>query len=644
MKISRKPLYGHEPLDLKQKIKIAAFVISLGMVILICRLAYLQLIKGEEFQKKSENNSIRFRQIKPLRGLIRDRNGVVLVDNKPSFDIVFMPSKKKGSELSVEKLKELYKNKLLDFTFDTALLKNVPPYIPVRLEKNVSMDKVALVETNALDLPGIYIDVTPIRLYLDGEILAPIIGYTGEVSKEDIAKSNGLYAYGDVLGKHGLEKFFDAYLRGRRGAELVEVNAFGREIKNLGKIEPLSGYNITLTIDADLQKAAWDALQGRPGAAVVLDPKDGAVLAMVSSPSFDPNLFDSGISSEQWNKLQTNPWSPLSNKAIAGQYPPGSTYKLIIAAAALEEGVISPDTKILCTGSFALGNRTYRCWNKRGHGYIDLHKAIVGSCDVYFYTLGKMLGVDKIAQYAKRFGLGDVTGIDLPNEKNGLVPTKEWKFKKKKEAWQMGETISISIGQGYNLTTPLQLAMAFAAFANGGIVWKPYLVKRIESPDGKIYREFFPEKKGELKLSSRTLEVLNGALWGVVNEPGGTGRAAQIPGWDVCGKTGTSQVVGLPQNERARRAKFIGAFHKDHALFACYAPMKSPEVAVAVIMENAGGGGAVAAPVARRILSAYMESKNKDREHKNETKGNEETATVREPSGAANFARQVKNP
>ncbi|HON59185.1 MAG TPA: penicillin-binding protein 2 [Smithella sp.] len=631
MKIGRKPLYGHEPLDLKQKIKIAAFVISLGMVILVFRLAYLQLIKGEEFQKKSENNSIRFRQIKPLRGLIRDRNGVVLVDNKPSFDIVFMPSKKKGSDVSVEKLRELYKNKSLEFSFDTALLKNVPPYIPVRLEKNVSLDKVALIETNALDLPGIYIDVTPIRLYLDGEILAPIIGYTGEVSKEDIAKSNGAYSYGDILGKHGLEKFFDAYLRGRRGAELVEVNAFGREIKNLGKIEPLSGYNITLTIDADLQKAAWEALQGRPGAAVVLDPKDGAVLAMVSSPSFDPNLFDSGISSEQWNKLQTNPWSPLSNKAIAGQYPPGSTYKLIIAAAALEEGVISPDTKILCNGSFTLGNRIYRCWNKRGHGYIDLHQAIVGSCDVYFYTLGKMLGVDKIAQYARRFGLGDVTGIDLPNEKAGLVPTKEWKFKKRKEAWQMGETISISIGQGYNLTTPLQLAMAFAAFANGGTVWKPYLVKRIESPDGKIYREFSPEKRGELKLSPRTLEVLNSALCGVVNEPGGTGRAAQIPGWDVCGKTGTSQVVGLPQNEKARRAKFIGAFHKDHALFSCYAPMKNPEVAVAVIMENAGGGGAVAAPVARRILSAYMDGKKRDRERRSENKVIEEDAAVREP-------------
>jgi penicillin-binding protein 2 len=475
------------------------------------------------------------------------------------------------------------------------------------------MEKVALVETNALNLPGIYIDVSPIRLYLDGEILAPVIGYTGEISKEDIEKSNDKYTYGEVLGKHGLEKYFDDYIRGRSGAELVEVNVHGKEIRNLGMNKPVSGYNMTLTIDADLQKAAWQALEGKAGSAVVLDTRDGSVLAMVSSPSFDPNLFNNGISNDQWNELQNNPFAPLSNKAISGQYPPGSTYKLIVAAAALEEGVITPDTKVLCKGSFTLGNRTYRCWNKHGHGYVDLHRAIVESCDVYFYTVGKMLGVDKIAQYAKLFGLGEVAGIDLPGEKSGLVPTKEWKLKRRKSAWQLGETISISIGQGFNLITPLQLANAFAAFANGGTLWKPYLVKYIESTDGKIYKEFLPEKKGEVKLSPKTIEILNGALWGVVNEPGGTGHAASIPGIDVCGKTGTSQVLGLPADEKARRRKVLGAFQKDHALFACFAPLRNPEIAVAVVLENAGGGGAVAAPVARRILSAYFEGKKKDK-------------------------------
>ena len=613
MEKKRDLLNVQAPAEFKRKIGIAVALFLIAVCVLVMRLGYLQIIKGSEFKKKSENNSIRFRQIKPLRGLIMDRNGVVLVDNRPSFDVLYVPTKNKGNDLSVEKLKELYKSRLLDFSYDPSAIEDAKLYLPIKLEKNVSMEKVALVETNALNLPGIYIDVSPVRLYLDGEILAPVIGYTGEISKEDIEKSNDKYAYGDVLGKHGLEKFFDAYIRGRRGAELVEVNVHGKEIKNLGKIDPASGYNMVLTIDSDLQKAAWQALEGRAGSAVVLDTRDGSVLAMVSSPSFDPNLFNSGISNEQWNELQNNPFAPLSNKAISGQYPPGSTYKLIVAAAALEEGIITPDTKVLCKGSFTLGNRTYRCWNKHGHGYVDLHKAIVESCDVYFYTVGKMLGVDTIAKYARLFGLGEVAGIDLPGEKSGLVPTKDWKLKKKKTAWQMGETISISIGQGFNLLTPLQLANAFSAFANGGTLWRPYLVKYIESTDGKIYKEFLPEKKGELKLSPKTVEILNSALWGVVNEPGGTGHAASLPGIDVCGKTGTSQVLGLPADEKARRARRLSAFQKDHALFACFAPLKNPEIAVAVILENAGGGGAVAAPVARRILSAYFEGKKKDK-------------------------------
>jgi penicillin-binding protein 2 len=606
-------LNGQEPAEFRQKLKIVVILLLIAISILLTRLGYLQIIRGAEFKQKSDNNSVRYRNIKPLRGLIMDRNGFVLVDNRPSFDVLFIPNKKKGNELSIEKLKNLYKSKSLEFSSDQSIPETAKPYSPVKLEKNVSMEKVALVETNALNLPGIYIDVSPIRLYLNGEMLAPVIGYTGEISKEDLENSNDKYAYGDVLGKHGLEKFFDAYIRGYRGAELVEVNVYGKEIKNLGKKDPVSGYNMVLTIDADLQKAAWEAFEGKAGSAVVLDPRNGEVLAMVSSPSFDPNLFYEGISSDEWNQLQNNPFAPLSNKAISGQYPPGSTYKLIVAAAALEEGIITPDTKVLCKGSFTLGNRTYRCWNKHGHGYVNLHQAIVESCDVYFYTIGKMLGVDKIAQYAKRFGLGELAGIDLPNEKKGLVPTKEWKLKRRKDVWHMGETISISIGQGFNLVTTLQLANAFGAFANGGTLWRPYLVKRIESTDGKIYKEFLPEKKGELKLSPKTVEILNNALWGVVNEPGGTGHNAKLPGIEVCGKTGTSQVLGLPEDEKARRRKILGAFQKDHALFACYAPSRNSEVAVAVILENAGGGGAVAAPVARKILSAYFEGKRKNK-------------------------------
>ena len=606
-------LNRQEPIDFRERIRIVVVFVLAAITILMVRLAYLQIVRGDDFKKKSENNSVRFRQVKPLRGLIMDRNGFVLVDNKPSFDVIYIPNRNKANELSVERLKQLYENRALAFPYDQALLKNARPYLPVKLDKNVTMEKIALVETNALNLPGIYIDVSPIRLYLDGEILAPVIGYTGEVSRKEIEQSAGKYGYGDVSGKHGLERFFDAFIRGQRGAELVEVNAYGKEIKNMGRIDPVAGYNMVLTIDADLQKAAWNAVQGKAGSVVVMDPRNGAVLAMVSSPSFDPNLFYEGISGEQWSQLQNNPFAPLSNKAIAGQYPPGSTYKLIVAAAALEEGIITPDTRVFCNGAFTLGNRTYRFWRKGGHGSVNLHQAMVGSCDVYFYTIGKMLGVDKIAEYARRFGLGEVAQIDLPNEKKGLVPTKEWKLERKREAWQMGETISISIGQGYNLVTTIQLANAFGAFANGGTLWRPYLVRQIQTTDGRIYKEFLPMKKGELNLSARTIEILNDALKGVVNDPGGTGANAKLSGVEVCGKTGTSQVLGLPENEKARRRKILGAFQKDHALFASYAPSKNPEIVVAVILENAGGGGAVAAPVARKILSAYFEGKKKNK-------------------------------
>ena len=602
---------GPEPADFRQKLKIVIALLLIIFSVLLVRLWYLQVIKGEELRQRSENNSVRFRKIKPLRGLIMDRNGLVLVDNRPSFDVLYMPHKGKDHEAVIEILKNIYKSRSLELSYDQPFPQNVKLYQPVKLEKNVSMEKVAIVETNALSLPGVYVDVSPVRLYLDGEIMASVIGYTGEISKEELEKTNDEHASGDILGKQGVEKYFDAYIRGRRGAELVEVNVHEKEIKNLGRIDPISGYNVVLTIDADLQKAAWQAFAGKPGAAVALDTRDCSVLAIVSSPAFDPNLFNSGISYELWDKMQNNPLNPLSNKAISGQYPPGSTYKLIVAAAALEEGIITPEQKIFCNGSFELGNRTYRCWQKKGHGYVDLHRAIVESCDVYFYTVGKMLGVDKIAKYAKLFGFGEATGIDLYYEKRGLVPTKEWKMARTKEIWQVGETVSISIGQGFDLVTPLQLVNAYSALANGGTLWRPHLIKRIELTDGSIYKEFLPEKKGELALSKKTIDVLGRALWGVVNEAGGTGSAARRLNSDVCGKTGTSQVVGLPQSDKARREKKISAFQRDHALFVCFAPLKSPEIAIVVIVENAGHGGSVAAPIARKILDAYFEGKKK---------------------------------
>jgi penicillin-binding protein 2 len=341
---------------------------------------------------------------------------------------------------------------------------------------------------------------------------------------------------------------------------------------------------------------------------VALDPRDGAILALVSRPGFDPNLFNRGISADLWEKLSSNPLHPMENRAIAGQYPPGSTYKLIVAAAALEEGIITPDTAFNCPGHFEMGTRTFRCWRKQGHGRMSLHRAIVESCDVYFYNVGKLLGVDPLAQYAQAFGLGTRTGVALVGERRGLIPTKEWKLTRFGVPWQPGETISIAIGQGYNTTTPIQLANAYAAVANNGEYFTPRIVKRVETDDGEIIEEYRPEKKAVLPVSQENIQLLKKALWGVVNEAGGTGGQARVAGRDVGGKTGTAQVIGMAEGDDGSSYPYE---YRDHALFVCFAPRDNPEIVVAVVAEHAGHGGSAAAPVAKKVLEAYFAGRPK---------------------------------
>jgi len=598
--------------EFRQKFKIVVTVLLIIFSLLLIRLWYLQIIKVQEMREKSESNAIRYRKIQSLRGVITDRNGDILADNLPSFDVVYMPGIAKNHEQLIQRLQILYNRKNLEIDLSQQFGKTMRPYLPVKLEKNVGMEKVAVVEANSVNLPGLYIDVSPVRLYPKKEMTASLLGYIGEVGKDDLENGESEYSLGDITGKYGVEKVLDPYLRGRSGAELVEVNVHEKQMQNLGRIEAVPGYNTVLTIDTRLQEAAWLGLNGKAGAVVALDPRDGAILAMVSAPSFDPHLFNAGISAGQWKNLLNNPLSPMTNRVVSGQYPPGSTYKLIVAAAALEEGIITPQTKFFCDGTFTMGNRTFRCWKKHGHGQIELHRAIVESCDVYFYNVGKMLGVDKIAKYANLFGLGKETGINFPNEKSGLIPTQQWKLERLKQPWHPGETISLAIGQGYNLLTPLQLANAYASFANGGTVWQPYLIKRVETAEGRIIKKFEPVKTATIPLSKKTFELLRSALWGVVNEQGGTGRAAMVPNADVCGKTGTAQVVGLPQDPKARRLKKISAFHEDHALFVCFAPRDNPEIVIAIVAENAGHGGAVAAPIARKMMEIYFNIQESD--------------------------------
>ena len=603
-------LNSHESAPLHGRFRIMFIVVVIALSLLALRMVYLQVIKGEELRQKSEDNSIRLRKIVPIRGVIMDTHREILADSQYSFDVLFVPGRSGDIQSVADRLGFLYRKASLDFAREALTAGKLRPYVPVKLEKNISREKLAIVETHTLDLPGVSVDVVPIRRYSGGEMMAHLIGYTGEISREELDKDESeTYTPGDLIGKSGIEKYLDTYLRGVSGIEQIEVNVLGKETKVLGKDDPEPGHNVVLTIDALLQKVAWNALAGRPGAVVAMSPRDGSVLALVSSPSFNSALFSGGISQQNWKKLSDDPLHPMENRVIAGQYPPASTYKMIVAAAALQEGLITPETSFQCDGFYELGNRKYRCWHKGGHGRISLHRAIVQSCDVYFYHVGKLVGVDKLAEYARRFGLGAPTGITLPREKTGLIPTREWKQMRFKEPWQIGETISVSIGQGYNLVTPLQLVTAYSALANGGTVWRPRLIERIEAVDGQVIKAFAPEKTSVVPISVHVIEQLKKALWGVVNEEGGTGRAARRRDADVAGKTGTAQVIGLPDDEKARKVKFISSRYRDHALFVCFAPVNNPEIAIAVIVENAGHGGSAAAPVARKILDAYFDRK-----------------------------------
>lgn len=589
----------------KKKFSFLFGFVALCFFVLVVRLWYLQIIKGDELRQRSENNRVRIVEIKPLRGAIMDAKGNILAANQPCFDISLVPGNAKNVRATLALLAGLYREEGLELDKIEGIEK-MKSFSPVKLGKNVSRRELAVVETHSIDLPGITVDVVPVRRYLMGEMAAHALGYVSEISPDELkADTTRTYKAGDRVGKYGIEKYLDRHLKGVSGGEHVEVNVSGRKVRVLGKSDPKPGDNITLTLDGDLQKTAWDAMEQKVGSVVAMDPRDGSVLAMVSRPSFDPNLFNQGIPASEWQRLSSDPFRPMENKAISGQYPPGSTYKTIVAAAALQEGVITTETAFNCPGYYAFGNRSYRCWQKKGHGRVNLHRAMVSSCDVYFYNVGRMLGVDKLAEYARYFGLGEVTGIDILGEKGGNIPTRAWKLKRFKEPWQPGETISIAIGQGYVTLTPLQLVTAYCALANGGTIYKPRLIKKIETVDRKLIKEFGPEVKKKLPLSDENIEILKKALWGVCNEPGGTAHVCRRKEADVADKTGTAQVVAMKEDRKTP----AGYRFQDHALFVAFAPADKPEIAVAVVVEHGGHGGSTAAPVARKVIDAYFQGK-----------------------------------
>jgi penicillin-binding protein 2 len=424
------------------------------------------------------------------------------------------------------------------------------------------------------------------------------------VSQADLSSGTTGYRPGDLVGKAGVEKNWDDELRGNPGGQQVEVDALGRRMRVLEEVADLPGATLTLTLDRDLQEAADRALGESDGALVALDPRSGEILAMVSHPAYDPNVFARGIRRDEWRALVQDRKHPLANRAVQGQFPPGSTFKVAVATGALEQGVVTPFTGVTCTGGIPFGNHFFRCWKKGGHGSVNLHRAIVESCDVFFYQVGQRLGVDTIADYANRLGLGTPTGISLDHEKPGLIPTSEWKRARYGEPWFAGETLSVAIGQGYVLATPLQMANLIATVANGGTRYRPHFVERVESASGEVVEEIKPEVLGEAGFRKSTMLQIREALRDVVNLPNGTGKRAKLPTIEVAGKTGTSQVFKMiKQVKTAHMAKNL----RDHAWFVAFAPVEAPEIAMAVLIEHAGGGGgAMAAPIAHDVADFYF--------------------------------------
>lgn len=597
--------FVREITDSKRRALILSFVVAGIFFLLLLRLWHLQILNADDYRNMSENNRLRFVPVAASRGAILDRNGSVLVSNQPSFSLAVVPQEVTNRDELLDRLAKLLGLDRAEMNERWEKGKGRAKYYPIILASNITRDQVEMVEENHLRLPGVEIEMKPVREYVNGTLASHLLGYIGEVSEEEMG-SKGFEDYnpGDYLGKNGIERSWEKELHGTDGGRQLEVDARGRVLRTVSESYPTVGNSVVLTIDANLQKAAEEAFGDQAGAAVAMDVNTGEVLAFVSKPGYDPALFSGKLPADIWKEYLEDKRHPLENKALTGQYPPGSTFKIITALAGLEDGKIDANTTVNCTGHYELGNAIFNCWNRHGHGVTNLKKALRESCDVYFYQLGERLGVDRIAAMAKRFLLGAPMGIGLAHEKAGMIPTTEWKMKRFAKRWFHGETLPVAIGQGFVTMTPIQLASMIATVANEGTVYRPYLVKRIVNADGKPLKEFKSETMGSTGVSADKFRLVKEGLYAVVNEPGGTGAAARLPDVHVAGKTGSSQVVKLRDSKQATPYQF-----RDHALFVAFAPYEKPEIAIAVVVEHGEHGGSAAAPIAGRMLKAWFDGK-----------------------------------
>ncbi len=599
-------------------------ILVIAGLILGSRLWYLQILQGDNFQRISEENRLKTVKLTAPRGMIFDRNRTLILDNQPNFNLFIIPQyfrkeSKKEQEEILNKVSGIVKVPKERIKKILKRAKNQPRFQPVMIKKNLTQDEVALIEMEKIDLVGTEVHVGIQRTSIFNTIGAHLLGYISRISPSEIPKlwnSGKKYNKSDYIGKSGLEQQWESTLRGQDGVEYLEVDAFGRKqstsvgdsvLSSLKSQKAKPGKNIVLTIDMDLQLEAAKAFgEEKTGALVAMDPNTGEILSMLSWPSFDSTKFSIGINSKDWQKLIRNEDKPLRDKTIQDHYSPGSVFKIVSAIAGLEEGIITPSTVVNGGGSFRFGGRKYHEWKRSGFGKTSIIKALYQSVDVFFYKLATRMDIDILAKYSRIMGLGKKTGVALPGEISGIVPTREWKLKEIGEEWFAGETLSVIIGQGYLTTTPIQLANLISMVANGGTLYRPQLIKHIETLDGEIVETMEPEIISTYQFSPTTLAVVREGLEGVIHHKKGTARGRIIPGIRVAGKTGTVQVIRFSPENIYKKCKKLEKKFRHHGIFVAYAPVDDPKIAVAVVAEHACSGSSGAAPIAMKVIRKYL--------------------------------------
>jgi len=589
-----------------------ALVAALGVVLslggIVTRLIYLQVIRHDHFTTLAQDNRVKLVPLPPTRGLIYDREGRLLALNRPAFNLELIPEKVGDVEGTLERLGRLIELRPTDLERFQRLRKQHRRFESIPVKLDVSDEEAAIFAVNQYQFPGVAIRARLRRTYPLGAALSHVVGYVGRISAADLKRIDpSNYAGTTYIGKTGVERSYEKVLHGQVGFQQVEVNALGKTVRVLSETPPRPGESLRLNLDSRLQRVALEAFGDYNGAAVALDPRNGAVLALVSKPGYDPNPFVDGISTKAYEKLRSDPDKPLFNRALKGAYPPGSTIKPFMGLAGLELGVITTRTKRYCPGFFQLPGRDhkYRDWKKGGHGMTDLDKAITQSCDVFFYQLAHETGIDRLQSYLQQFRFGERTGIDLLGEQRGIRPSREWKRKRYKQVWFPGETVIIGIGQGSFQATPLQLAAATAALANGGHYFEPRVVaERIDEGSGR--RTAVPPREHPIPIGDEAhWRAIRQAMIHVVESPHGTARRIRSRRYRIAGKTGTAQVFSVAQDAEYKEEE-VARRMRDHALFIAFAPVEEPRIAVAVIVENGGHGGSTAAPIARKIMDAWL--------------------------------------